>query len=73
MRRDTKGIFKSAQEGEASNVPGLQAAYEPPQQPDLIVAGNREKPEAAARRVIEKLIEKQYLDDTSSKTDLGCE
>jgi len=54
-------------------VPGLQAAYEPPEQPDLIVAGNREKPEAAARRVIEKLIEKQYLGGRArSKSDSGC-
>ncbi len=61
MRRDTKGIYKRAREGTASTVPGLQAAYEPPEQPDVIVAGNREKPESAAQRIIEKLMEKQYL------------
>jgi len=61
MRRDAKGIYKRALEGAASTVPGLQAAYEPPEQPDLVVAGDREIPESAARRVIEKLFEKQYL------------
>ena len=61
MRRDAKGIYKRALEGAASTVPGLQAAYEPPEQPDLIVAGDCEIPESAARRVIEKLVEKQYL------------
>ncbi len=61
MKRDKKGIYKKAREGAASTVPGLQAAYEPPEQPDLVVAGDRETPERGARRVIEKLMEKQYL------------
>jgi adenylylsulfate kinase len=65
MRRDAKGIYKGAREGAASTVPGLQAAYEPPEQPDLVVAGDREIPESAARRVIEKLVEKQYLQATA--------
>lgn len=61
MRRDTKGIYKRAQEGATSTVPGLQVAYEPPEQPDLVVLGNREDPESAAERVLAKLIEKKYL------------
>lgn len=61
MKRDTKGIYQSAREGGASTVPGLQAAYEPPEHPDVVVAGDRERPESAARRVIDKLVERQYL------------
>ncbi len=61
MRRDTKGIYRSAREGTAGTGPGLQAAYEPPERPDLVVAGNRETPESAAQRIIEELKEKQYL------------
>ncbi len=71
IRRDTKGIYKKGREGAASTVPGLQAVYEPPEQPDLVVKGNREAPEAAARRVIEKLIEKQYLQQTPEMALLG--
>lgn len=63
MRRDAKGIYKRALEGAARTVPGFQAAYEPPEQPDLVVAGDRETPDSAARRVIEKLVEKQYLQE----------
>ncbi len=61
MARDPKGIYRQAREGTAANVPGLQAAYEPPETPDVLVHGETESPDAAAARVIAKLIEKAYL------------
>jgi adenylylsulfate kinase len=61
IARDAKGIYKRGQEGATTTVPGLQAAYEPPEQPDLVVRGDREAPEEAARRVITALIAKNYL------------
>jgi adenylylsulfate kinase-like enzyme len=36
-------------------VPGLQSAYEPPENAELIVDDDRETPEAASRRVMIKL------------------
>jgi adenylylsulfate kinase len=62
MARDPKGIYRKAREGAANTVPGLQAAYEPPDKPDLVVHGDREAPEAAAKRVIGKLVEEGYLE-----------
>lgn len=61
MERDTKGIYKRAKEGSTRTVPGLQAVYEPPEQPDLVISGTDESPELAAERVLAKLIDKQYL------------
>jgi adenylylsulfate kinase len=61
VARDPKGIYRKAREGQAAAVPGLQAVYEPPEKPDLVVEGGREMPEAAARRVMIKLAEKGYL------------
>lgn len=61
MARDPKGIYRQARDGQASAVPGLQADYEPPEHPDIIVDGDREAPESAAMRVIAKLIERDYL------------
>ncbi|MBI3933547.1 MAG: adenylyl-sulfate kinase [Acidobacteria bacterium] len=61
--RDAKGIYRKAQEGTASTVPGLQAAYETPEHPALVVHGDRELPTDAARRVVTKLIEKGYVDN----------
>lgn len=61
MRRDPKGIYKQAREGAASNVPGVQAGYEPPQSPDVLVHGDRDHAPDAARRIVAKLGEKNYL------------
>ena len=60
MDRDPKGIYRQAREGAASSVPGLQDAYEPPERPDIIVRGDREAPDDAARRIIGTLIERGY-------------
>jgi adenylylsulfate kinase len=62
IARDPKGIYRKAREGAADTVPGLQSIYEPPERPELLVHGDRETPEAAAGRVMEKLIEKRFLE-----------
>jgi adenylylsulfate kinase len=61
IARDPKGIYRKAREGAADTVPGLQSAYEPPEKPELVVNGGREKPETAAHRVMTALAEKGYL------------
>jgi adenylylsulfate kinase len=61
LTRDPKGIYRKALEGSASAVPGLQAAYEPPAKPDLIVRGDQETPDLAAQRIIAKLIEREFI------------
>ena len=67
MARDPKGIYEQAREGVAENVPGLQAAYEPPIAPEVGVRGNSDSPEASAARITAnfyitaKLTEKGYL------------
>ena len=59
--RDPKGIYRRGRDGSAPNVPGIQACYEPPEAPDLVVHGDRETPAHAARRVMAALLEKGYL------------
>ena len=61
IARDPKGLYKRGQEGETNTVPGLQADYEPPEHPDLLVRANRDAPEDAARRVIAELAARKYL------------
>ena len=51
ITRDPKGVYR---EGRA--VPGLQASYEPPLHPDLVIHGDQEPPENAAHRIVAKLI-----------------
>ncbi|HUJ48995.1 MAG TPA: adenylyl-sulfate kinase [Bryobacteraceae bacterium] len=61
MARDPKGIYRQASEGAVTNVPGLQAAYEPPEAPDIRVHGDTESPDSAAARTVATLAEKGYL------------
>ena len=61
IARDPKGIYRQAVEGAATNVPGLQAAYEPAEAPDVLIAADTESPEAGAARIIGQLIEKSYI------------
>jgi adenylylsulfate kinase len=60
-RRDPKGIYRMAREGKASNVPGFQASYEPPENPDIVIHTDREEPSEAARRIMDMLKDKGYV------------
>lgn len=61
IARDPKGIYRRASEGKAETVPGLQAAYEAPEKPEIILHGDRDAPEDEARRVVAKLMELSYV------------
>jgi adenylylsulfate kinase len=61
IARDPKGIYRKATEKTATTVPGVQAAYEPPEHPDLVVKGDQEAPGTAAQRVVAALIQRGYL------------
>jgi adenylylsulfate kinase len=61
MARDPKGIYRRAAQGASATVPGLQVPYEPPEHPDMIVDGEIESMEGAARRVLAWLAEKEWI------------
>jgi adenylylsulfate kinase len=61
IARDPKKIYRGALAGGADTVPGLQAEYQAPEKPDVVVQGDREAPEVAAQRVIAKLLDKNFL------------
>lgn len=52
VERDPKEIYRGAAAGQASDVPGMQAAYEPPESPELVIDGTRETPLEGARRIM---------------------
>jgi adenylylsulfate kinase len=60
-RRDPKGIYRAGRQGASSSVPGLQSDFERPLKPELVVHGNREPAEAAARRIAASLERKGFL------------
>jgi adenylylsulfate kinase len=67
IQRDPKGIYRKAREGKASHVPGIQAVYEPPERPDLVIRGDSSNPGDAGRRVVDLLVSKGFLKQLSSQ------
>jgi adenylylsulfate kinase len=61
IKRDPKGIYRKAASGEARYVPGVQAVYEPPENPDIIVDGEHDDPADAGRRIMSVLTERGFL------------
>jgi adenylylsulfate kinase len=61
MQRDPKGIYRKARSGEASHVPGLQAPYEPPASPEVVIDGHHDHPADAANRILATLAAKGFL------------
>lgn len=58
--RDPKGIYTAAVRKTALNVPGVQAAYEPPQNPDLIL-NCLENPKINAETIVVRLRLDRYI------------
>jgi adenylylsulfate kinase len=56
VQRDPKGIYRKAREGKADHVPGVGAVYEAPENPDVVVHGDREDADAGATRIIERVL-----------------
>jgi len=63
-RSETKGapenIYKKAMEGKAENVPGLQAEYEEPKNPGLIIRTDKYGIEECAEKICQK-IKKDFI------------
>jgi adenylylsulfate kinase len=59
MARDPKGIYRAA--GSSGQVPGLQTPYEPPVEPDVLIHGDHDDPDQAAKQIVSALEQKGYL------------
>jgi adenylylsulfate kinase len=59
--RDPKGLYRKARAGGASTLPGLQAAYEMPVAPEVVVRGDRGTPAEAADAVMRLLERRGWL------------
>jgi adenylylsulfate kinase len=58
--RDPKGIYAAAARGAASNVPGMQAVYEPPLNPEVTV-DCREAPLINAEKIFTQIMALRYI------------
>ena len=50
--RDKKGIYAKAFAGKATTVPGVQAPYEPPENPGVVIDTGRLTPEEGGKKVL---------------------
>ena len=56
-RRDVKGLYKKARQGEIPNFTGISSPYEPPERPEITVDTEKLSVEEAARYVLDELRE----------------
>lgn len=56
-QRDPKGLYKSALEGKITTLPGIQASYEEPLKPEVIIHSDRESIEEGVRKILSLLVE----------------
>jgi len=60
-QRDPKGLYKKARAGELPNFTGIGSEYQPPENPELVLDGAGQTPEALAEQVVQKLLELERL------------
>ena len=54
-KRDTRGFYAKSEAGEITNVAGVDAPYEEPERPEIILDTNCESPEESVGRIIATL------------------
>ena len=59
--RDPKGLYRAAREGSLQTLPGVQATYEAPLAPELVVRGDRGTPAEAAQAIIALLERRGWI------------
>ena len=61
MQRDKKGTYQKGRHGESMTVPGLQAPYEAPLNPDLTIVTTTLPPQDAADQIV-ALVKKKFIE-----------
>ena len=65
-RRDTKGLYKRARQGNLAGLTGVSAPYEPPLQPELVLETETESVVESVEHVVQYLTSKMYLESPES-------
>jgi bifunctional enzyme CysN/CysC len=53
--RDPKGLYKLARSGELPNLTGIGSAYEPPENPDIVLSAGIHPPAVLAEETVNAL------------------
>jgi adenylylsulfate kinase len=62
-QRDVKGLYKKARAGEIKNLTGLNAPYEAPQNPDIVIKTDEIGVQEAAQKVFQLIAPKLKIND----------
>ena len=62
MQRDVKGLYRRALAGEIKDFTGVDQAYEPPENAEVIIGREGESVDRAAAKVIDTLIARGFID-----------
>ncbi len=54
--RDVKGLYRKARSGELKNFTGIDSPYEAPEKPEIRIDTTTTSPEAAADRIVERIL-----------------
>ena len=61
MKRDPKGLYKKALNGEITDLTGLQDVYEEPLNPEVLVETEKESVDASTQKILNELIHSRYI------------
>ncbi len=61
IQRDPKGLYKRALRGEIINFTGIDAPYEAPEQPNLVIKTDIESARECVNNILRYLREKQFI------------
>ena len=64
-QRDVKGFYAKARRNEIKGFTGIDAPYEPPEHPEIILDTVENTPEESTKYIIERLIELGFIKDTN--------
>jgi len=67
--RDVKGLYAKARAGELTGFTGVDDPYEAPEAADLVIAGDRTPPSAAADAVVEVLVARGVVTESAPQPE----
>jgi sulfate adenylyltransferase len=67
--RDVKGMYTMAKQGRITGFTGVDDVYEPPSSPELCIDTVAATPEASARKILEVLVRKGFLELLENRTN----
>jgi adenylylsulfate kinase-like enzyme len=59
--RDPKGLYEKARSGQLKGFTGIDAPYEPPEDPEIVVHTHQQSPEESVAHILEELLPRLRL------------